>query len=61
MMKKSHNMRFLSLVLALALSFSLCIPALAADGFSDVSESHWAYNDIRACAEQGTVTGYECR
>ncbi|MBD5160768.1 MAG: S-layer homology domain-containing protein [Oscillibacter sp.] len=59
MMKKSHKIRFLSLVLALVLSFSLCIPALAADGFSDVPESHWAYSDIMACAEQGIVTGYE--
>ncbi|MBD5162937.1 MAG: S-layer homology domain-containing protein [Oscillibacter sp.] len=59
MMKKSHATRFLSLVLALVLSFSLCIPAFAAEGFSDVSESHWAYNDIMTCAAQGIVTGYE--
>lgn len=54
---KSYTKRFLSFILALVLSFSLCAPAFAAGGFSDVPASHWAYDDIMACAEQGIVTG----
>ncbi|MBD5160690.1 MAG: S-layer homology domain-containing protein [Oscillibacter sp.] len=51
--------RLAALTLALILSLSLMSAAFAADGFSDVSESHWAYNDIMTCAAQGIVTGYE--
>ncbi len=58
-MKTSPQTRFLSLILALVLSFSLCPAALAASPFSDVLESHWAYQDIMACVEQEIVTGYE--
>ena len=56
-MMKSHTKRFLSFILALVLSFSLCVPAFAAGGFSDVPASHWAYDDIMTCAEAGIVTG----
>lgn len=59
MMKKSLTARFLSLILALIQSVSLCVPAFAAGGFSDVPASHWAYNDIMTCAEAGIVKGYE--
>ena len=55
---KSHTKRMLSLILALILSFSLCLPAIAAGGFSDVPATHWAYQDIMACAEQGIVQGF---
>ena len=55
---KTHTRRFLSLILAFVLSFSLCIPAVAAGGFSDVPATHWAYQDIMACAEQGIVQGF---
>ena len=55
---KTHIKRTLSLILALVLSFSLCLPALAAGGFSDVPATHWAYQDIMACAEQGIVQGF---
>ena len=58
-MKTSQKTRFLSLLLALALSLSLCGPALAAGPFTDIPESSWAYQDIMACVEQGIVTGYE--
>jgi len=52
--------RVLSLVLALALSLSLCVPAFAAGGgFSDVPSSYWAYDDIMACAQQGSVSGFD--
>lgn len=50
--------RIVSIVLALALSLSLCVPAFA-DGqrFGDVSTGHWAYADIEALAEGGLVQG----
>ncbi|MBD5161739.1 MAG: S-layer homology domain-containing protein [Oscillibacter sp.] len=51
--------KILSLLTALVMTLALAVPALAADGFSDVSESHWAYNDIMTCAAQGIITGYE--
>ncbi|MBD5161353.1 MAG: S-layer homology domain-containing protein [Oscillibacter sp.] len=51
--------KFSALILALMMCMSLLPTALAADGFSDVPEDHWACADIMACAEQGIVTGYE--
>lgn len=61
-MKKSPETRFLSLILALVLSFSLCGPALAdfdPSDFSDVSEDHWAYDSIMYCSEWEIVKGFE--
>ena len=62
MMKKSPETRFLSLILALVLSFSLCGPALAdfdPSDYSDVSEKHWAYDNIMYCSEWEIVKGFE--
>ena len=62
MMKKSPETRFLSLILALVLSFSLCGPALAdfdPSDYSDVSEDHWAYDSIMYCSEWNIVAGYD--
>lgn len=62
MMKKSPETRFLSLLLALVLSFSLCGPALAdfdPSDYSDVSEKHWAYDNIMYCSEWEIVKGFE--
>ena len=61
-MKKSPETRFLSLILALVLSFSLCGPALAdfdPSDYSDVSEKHWAYDSIMYCSEWEIVKGFE--
>lgn len=61
-MKKSPETRFLSLILALVLSFSLCGPALAdfdPSDYSDVSEKHWAYDNIMYCSEWEIVKGFE--
>ncbi len=52
--------RLTCLLLAAAMCLPLCPPALAAGrSFSDLSPSHWAYDDIMACVELGTVTGFE--
>lgn len=50
--------KVLSFLLAAVLTLTLAPAARAADSFSDVPPSHWAYSDIMACAEAGTVTGY---
>ena len=47
-----------SLVLALALSLGLCIPATAAGPtFSDVPTTHWAYSYVERAADNGWVAG----
>lgn len=47
-----------SLVLALALSLGLCIPATAAGPtFSDVPTTHWAYSYVERAADNGWVNG----
>lgn len=60
-MKTSRRTRFLSLILALVLSFSLC-PAVLANldpsDYSDVKEGHWAYDSIMYCSEWEIVKGY---
>lgn len=58
-MMKSYATRIFSLILALVLSISLCVPAFAASGFSDVPTNYWAYDNIVTCAELGIVAGYE--
>lgn len=48
----------LSWVLALALSFSLAAPALAADtSFTDVKPGAWYYNNVAYCVEHGLMQG----
>lgn len=62
MMKRSLQTRFLSLILTLALSFSLCPAALAdldPSDYSDLKEDYWAYDSIMYCSEWNIVTGFE--
>lgn len=62
MMKKSPQTRFLSLVLTLVLSFSLCPAALAdldPSDYSDLKENYWAYDSIMYCSEWEIVKGFE--
>lgn len=48
----------LSRALALALSFSLAAPALAADtSFTDVQPGAWYYNDVTQCVSRGLMSG----
>ena len=58
--------RCLPVLLALAMAFTLCVPALAdtppaqAEGtlpFTDVAENHWAYDDILYCYEKELFIG----
>lgn len=50
--------RVFSLVLALALSLGLCVPATAAGPtFSDVPTTHWAYSYVERAADNGWVNG----
>ena len=50
--------RVFSLVLALALSVGLCVPATAAGPtFSDVPTTHWAYSYMERAADNGWVNG----
>ncbi len=49
--------RIISLVLSLCMMMSLGIFVNAA-GFSDLSANHWAYNDIMALVNEGTINGY---
>lgn len=49
--------RVLSYVLALALSFSLAVPALAAETFTDVSPTDWYYSYVSQCVEKGLMEG----
>lgn len=61
-MKTLQKPRFLSLVLALVLSFSFCPSALAdldPSDYSDVSEDHWAYDSMMYCSEWNIVKGFE--
>lgn len=53
--------RFISLLLALAMSFSLMTAAFAAENtsFSDVKTTAWYYNDVTECAKLGAVAGFE--
>ena len=51
--------RLLALVLAAMLSFTLSIPALAANtSFSDVTANFWAYDAIQAAVSKGITNGY---
>ncbi len=59
-MRKFHT-RFLSLLLALVMSFSMMTAAFAAENasFSDVKTTAWYYNDVTECAKLGIVAGFE--
>ena len=50
--------RALPFLLAAVLTLALAPAAWAAEAFTDVPSTHWAYDDIQACAEQGIVTGF---
>lgn len=57
-MKLKRMRRRASLVLALFLSFNLCVPAFAkTQTFTDVPVSHWAYSSIEQAAQAGAVDG----
>lgn len=61
-MKRSQKTRVLSLILALALSLSLCPTALAdldPSDYSDLKEDYWAYDSIMYCSEWEIVKGYD--
>lgn len=45
-----------SLVLTGALALGLTVPALAA-GYSDLPQSHWAYNDLMEASDLGIIQG----
>lgn len=53
--------RFISLLLALAMSYSLMTAAFAAENtsFSDVKTTAWYDNDVTECAKLGIVAGFE--
>ncbi len=50
--------RVVSLILSLCLIMSMCVFASALT-FSDLSDNHWAYGDIMALVNEGTINGYE--
>ncbi len=50
--------RVVSLILSLCLIMSMCVFANALT-FSDLSDNHWAYGDIMALVNEGTINGYE--
>ena len=50
--------RILSLVLCVAMLTSMALCASAVD-FSDLSQDHWAYSNIRTLVDEGTNNGYE--
>ena len=50
--------RIVSLMLAVALSLSLVVPALAASGsYSDVPANHWAAGSVQRATELGIFNG----
>ncbi len=44
--------------LSAALILAMCVQTLAAPKYSDVSESHWAYDDIISAYVKGWISGY---
>lgn len=50
--------KFVSLLLAISACVGLCSPAWAVEStFSDVPESHWAYEYIQRATDNGWVKG----
>ena len=50
--------RILTLMLALALSVGIAVPAAASTQFSDVPSTHWAYNEVIEAVNKGITNGY---
>jgi len=46
-----------STLLVICMLLSLSVPALAANSFTDVPDTHWGYTAIERAAEQGLVNG----
>lgn len=58
-MKKFLNIRLAAVSLLLAMTVASIGPMLAATpAFSDVPTSHWAYEQINRCVQDGIVSGY---
>ena len=58
-MKKFLNIRLVAASLLLAMTVASIGPMLAATSpFSDVPTSHWAYEQINRCVQDGIVSGY---
>lgn len=58
-MKKFLNIRLVAVSLLLAMTVASIGPMLAATSpFSDVPTSHWAYEQINRCVQDGIVSGY---
>ena len=58
-MKKFLNIRLVAVSLLLAMTVASIGPMLAATPtFSDVPTSHWAYEQINRCVQDGIVSGY---
>lgn len=49
--------KFTSLLISFILLLSTVL-SVNANGFTDLSESHWAYKNIQVLVEEGTVNGY---
>ncbi|MBR3934256.1 MAG: S-layer homology domain-containing protein [Clostridia bacterium] len=49
--------RIISIILSIALLFSITPAAFAAD-FSDFNSSHWAYEYVNTLVSEGTINGY---
>ena len=50
--------RIVSLFLTLILCFGLAVPAIAADSFTDVPSTFWAYTEITEAVNKGITNGY---
>ncbi|MGI6029774.1 MAG: S-layer homology domain-containing protein [Candidatus Heteroscillospira sp.] len=50
--------RIPALLLAVCLSLSLCLPALADGGFSDVEPDSWYYDSVTRMADMKALNGY---
>jgi uncharacterized YkwD family protein len=54
----NRGSRFFIFVLALSMVLGSMVTSLAADGFADVSTSHWACDAITEAVHYGIVSGY---
>lgn len=50
--------RIVSFFLTLILCFGLAVPAIAADNFTDVPSTFWAYTEITEAVNKGITNGY---
>ena len=59
-MKRTMNIRLAAVSLLLAMTVASIGPLFAATpAFSDVPTSHWAYEQINRCVQDGIVSGYD--